>query len=82
MIGSGHDCRQPRLYGCHRSGHRLSLKTASATWHGAAGADHNHAAALLGLRSKEWGGLGFNQLLFDDSDRQLAVQITIWHWQL
>ena len=44
-------------------------------WHGAAGVDHNHVAALLGLRSKEWGGAGFNQLLFDDSDQQLAVQV-------
>jgi type VI secretion system secreted protein VgrG len=47
----------------------------SPVWHGAAGVDHNHAAALLGMRSKEWGGAGFNQLLFDDSDQQLAVQV-------
>lgn len=47
----------------------------SPVWHGAAGVDHNHAAALLGIRSKEWGGFGYNQLLFDDSDKQLAVQV-------
>ena len=39
------------------------------------GADHNHIGALLGMRTKEWGGFGYNQLLFDDSDQQLAVQV-------
>ena len=47
----------------------------SPVWHGAAGTDHNHIGALLGMRTKEWGGWGYNQLLFDDSDKQLAVQV-------
>ncbi len=47
----------------------------SPVWHGAAGAGHNHIGALLGMRTKEWGGVGYNQLLFDDSDQQLAVQV-------
>lgn len=58
----------------HRSagqGNRASGN--SPAWHGAA-AEHQHNAALLGIRTKEWGGKGYNQLLFDDSDQQLAVQ--------
>ncbi|HEY9098698.1 MAG TPA: contractile injection system protein, VgrG/Pvc8 family [Thiobacillus sp.] len=47
----------------------------SPAWHGAAGTAHNHAAALLGLRTQEWAGLGHNQLLFDDSDSQLGMQL-------
>lgn len=47
----------------------------SPAWHGAAGTAHNHAAALLGLRTQEWAGLGHNQLLFDDSDNQLGMQL-------
>ena len=47
----------------------------SPAWHGAAGAAHNHAAALLGLRTQEWAGLGHNQLLFDDTDGQLGMQL-------
>ncbi|TAL20891.1 MAG: type VI secretion system tip protein VgrG [Aquabacterium sp.] len=48
-------------------------------WHGAApGSDTQaQAAALSGWRSNEFGnraGTGHNQLLFDDSDGQLAVQ--------
>lgn len=45
-------------------------------WHGAS-ADtpgHRNAAAQWGIRSKEWGGTGYNQLLFDDSDAQGRVQ--------
>ncbi|AKJ27552.1 type VI secretion system Vgr family protein [Caldimonas brevitalea] len=45
-------------------------------WHGAAAAeDHQrNAAALSGVKSKEFGGEGHNQLVFDDSDGQLRVQ--------
>lgn len=49
-------------------------------WHGAgappleAGGQAN-AAALSGYKSKEFGGDGFNQLVFDDSDRQLRTQL-------
>lgn len=46
-------------------------------WHGAAGGDENHrnAAALTGFKSKEFGGSGYNQIVFDDTDGQLRTQI-------
>ncbi|TWI46743.1 Rhs element Vgr protein [Pseudoduganella flava] len=55
----------------------------SPVWHGAsAGADgHRNAAAQWGLRSKEFGGQGYNQLLFDDTDAQGRVQLRSTHAQ-
>ncbi len=46
-------------------------------WHGASGdsAGHRNAAAQWGVRSKEFGGSGYNQLLFDDTDAQGRVQL-------
>jgi type VI secretion system VgrG family protein len=46
-------------------------------WHAAAGGEeaHRHPGALWGVRSKEWGGSGFNALLFDDSSAQLRAQL-------
>uniref|UniRef100_UPI00257DA328 type VI secretion system Vgr family protein n=1 Tax=Herbaspirillum sp. UBA812 TaxID=1946590 RepID=UPI00257DA328 len=47
------------------------------TWHGAS-ADldgHRNPAAQWGIRSKEFGGWGYNQLLFDDSDQRGRVQL-------
>ena len=51
-------------------------------WHGAApGAAapnanaQNNAAALSGIKSKEFGGEGFNQLVFDDTPGELRVQL-------
>ncbi|CAB3707940.1 type VI secretion system Vgr family protein [Achromobacter piechaudii] len=46
-------------------------------WHGAASGDeqHRNAAALSGFKSKEFGGEGYNQIVFDDSDGQLRMQI-------
>ena len=46
-------------------------------WHGAAGGDENHrnAAALSGFKSKEFGGAGYNQIVFDDTDGQLRMQL-------
>ena len=52
----------------------------SPAWHGgnagelAQGGQRN-AAALSGYKSKEFGGDGFNQLVFDDSTQQLRVQL-------
>ena len=49
-------------------------------WHGAspgeigAGGQRN-AAALSGWKTKEFGGAGFNQLVFDDSNGQLRTQL-------
>ncbi|MFY2565998.1 type VI secretion system Vgr family protein [Achromobacter ruhlandii] len=46
-------------------------------WHGAAAGEENHrnAAALSGFKSKEFGGTGYNQIVFDDTDSQLRLQI-------
>ena len=49
----------------------------SPLWHGAsAGREgHRNAAAQWGVRSKEFGGSGYNQLLFDDTDGQGRIQL-------
>lgn len=49
----------------------------SPLWHGASGdsAAHRNGAAQWGIRSKEFGGAGYNQLLFDDTDAQGRVQL-------
>ncbi len=49
----------------------------SPVWHGAsAGADgHRNPAAQWGIRSKEFGGYGYNQLVFDDTDSQGRIQL-------
>jgi len=46
-------------------------------WHGAGGGSgaHRNASAMWGVRSKEFGGNGYNQLLFDDTDNQGRVQL-------
>ena len=50
-------------------------------WHGASTdtAGHRNAAAQWGMRSKEFGGIGYNQLLFDDTDTQGRVQLRSTH---
>lgn len=50
-------------------------------WHGmgAGDADHRNAAALWGIKSKEWGGEGHSRLVFDDSDAQLRLQLATTH---
>ncbi|MGC4241825.1 MAG: type VI secretion system Vgr family protein [Herbaspirillum sp.] len=47
------------------------------TWHGGSqdGEGHRNAAAQWGIRSKEFGGTGYNQLLFDDTDAQGRIQL-------
>jgi Rhs element Vgr protein len=49
----------------------------SPVWHGASGdsGGHRNGAAQWGVRSKEFGGSGYNQLLFDDTDAQGRVQL-------
>jgi type VI secretion system VgrG family protein len=49
----------------------------SPVWHGGSGdsGGHRNAAAQWGVRSKEFGGAGYNQLLFDDMDAQGRVQL-------
>jgi Rhs element Vgr protein len=53
----------------------------SPVWHGASGdsAGHRNGAAQWGVRSKEFGGSGYNQLLFDDTDGQGRVQLKSSH---
>jgi len=66
---------QGNLMGSGAGGH-------APAWHGGAPgpatADakaQNNAAALSGIKSKEFGGEGFNQLVFDDTPGQLRVQL-------
>ncbi|WP_078121034.1 type VI secretion system Vgr family protein [Thiosocius teredinicola] len=47
----------------------------SPAWHGAASTSHAHAAALSGFKTKAFGGEGYNQLVFDDTDDQQRVQL-------
>jgi len=50
-------------------------------WHGAAAvsAGHRNSAAQWGIRSKEFGGSGYNQLVFDDTDSQGRIQLKSTH---
>ena len=55
----------------------------SPAWHGAgaaaASAGSNgqaNASALNGIKTQEFGGTGYNQLVFDDSNGQLRVRTT------
>ncbi|MGM9486241.1 type VI secretion system Vgr family protein [Ideonella sp. YS5] len=52
----------------------------SPAWHGGApqslqAGGQANAAALSGLKTQEFGGAGFNQLVFDDTDGQSRVQL-------
>nr|WP_297351358.1 type VI secretion system Vgr family protein [uncultured Caldimonas sp.] len=61
----------------HRTSAQGNLASGhSPAWHGAApGPDHQaNAAALSGFKTKEFGGDGYSQLVFDDTDAQLRVQ--------
>ncbi|WP_323144093.1 type VI secretion system Vgr family protein [Massilia phyllosphaerae] len=53
----------------------------SPVWHGtsAENSGHRNSAAQWGVRSKEFGGSGYNQLLFDDTDGQGRVQLRCTH---
>jgi uncharacterized protein (DUF2345 family) len=49
----------------------------SPVWHGASAgsAGHRNNSAQWGVRSKEFGGRGYNQLVFDDTDGQGRIQL-------
>ena len=53
----------------------------SPLWHGASADSkgHRNGAAQWGVRSKEFGGAGYNQLLFDDTDAQGRIQLKSSH---
>lgn len=53
----------------------------SPVWHGASSdtTGHRNGAAQWGIRSKEFGAFGYNQLLFDDTDAQGRVQLRTTH---
>jgi len=53
----------------------------SPVWHGASpeSEGHRNGAAQWGIRSKEFGGPGYSQLLFDDTDGQGRVQLKCSH---
>ncbi|AON53070.1 type VI secretion system Vgr family protein [Herbaspirillum seropedicae] len=47
------------------------------TWHGGSqdSDGHGNTAAQWGIRSKEFGGSGYNQIVFDDTDAQGRIQL-------
>ncbi|WP_074862775.1 type VI secretion system Vgr family protein [Pseudomonas agarici] len=49
----------------------------SPAWHGGCANDqlHRNAAAMSGFKTQEFGGQGYNQLVFDDSDQQGRIQM-------
>jgi type VI secretion system secreted protein VgrG len=53
----------------------------SPLWHGASSdtKGHRNGAAQWGVRSKEFGASGYNQLLFDDTDAQGRIQLKSSH---
>ena len=53
----------------------------SPLWHGASADSkgHRNSAAQWGVRSKEFGASGYNQLLFDDTDAQGRIQLKSSH---
>ena len=62
----------------HSATNQGNLTSGNApVWHGASPdpAEHNNAAAQWGIRSKEFNGYGYNQLVFDDSDSQGRIQL-------
>jgi len=66
---------QGNLVGAGAGGH-------SPAWHGAApgpagegSAAQANAGALSGFKTREFGGIGFNQLVFDDTPGQLRTQL-------
>ena len=71
----------------HRPGAQMNLVNSgtggnSPAWHGAAQArapkaphGQNNAAALSGIKSKEWAARAINQLVFDDTPNQLRTQL-------
>jgi type VI secretion system VgrG family protein len=59
----------------HRPSGQGNLTGGNApAWHGAATAEQRNRAALSGIKTQEFGGPGYNQLVFDDSDGQLRTQ--------
>ncbi|MAA73806.1 MAG: hypothetical protein CMN28_03770 [Salinisphaeraceae bacterium] len=59
------------------AGQGARVAGATPAWHGAAAGreEHRNAAALTGFKSRELGGAGFSQLVFDDTDQQHRVQM-------
>ncbi|MFD0740116.1 type VI secretion system Vgr family protein [Lysobacter koreensis] len=80
--GAPSDLAAYQQAGDHRSSAQANLAGGHApAWHGMSpDADgHRNAAALLGIKSKEFGGAGHNALVFDDSDGQLRLQLATTH---
>ena len=65
------------MRGCIEPGSARIRCNAPPAWHGASpdAAGQRNAAALSGFKSKEFGGSGFNQLVFDDSDGQSRTSL-------
>ncbi|TWI14165.1 type VI secretion system Vgr family protein [Aerolutibacter ruishenii] len=54
---------------------------AAPPWHGASPGPEGdrNAAAMVGFKSKEFGGAGHNRLVLDDSDGELRLQLATTH---
>lgn len=72
VVGALYNGRGDDAQGNHAGG-------AAPAWHGARAGDDCNAAAMLGVKSKEFGGSGYNRLVFDDSDGQLRLQLATTH---
>ncbi|GAB3753538.1 type VI secretion system Vgr family protein [Lysobacter olei] len=48
-------------------------------WHGGQPEADRNAAAMVGFKSKEFGGSGHNRLVLDDSDGELRLQLATTH---
>ena len=59
----------------HPSGQGNTTGGNSPAWHGGATDSHQHAAALTGFKSKEFGGTGHSQLALDDTEQQQRIQL-------
>ena len=81
---SDHDSEEHRFTPAHDHAPSAQGNVAggnSPVWHGASPSQpgHRNSAAQWGVRSKEFGASGYNQLLFDDTDAQGRVQLRCSH---
>ncbi|MCC2970954.1 type VI secretion system Vgr family protein [Massilia sp. IC2-476] len=66
----------------HRTSGQANLSSGNnPVWHGASAesSGHRNPASQSGVRSKEFGGYGYSQLVFDDFDSQGRVQLKNTH---
>ncbi len=81
---AGGESQAARFNSAHDHGRSAQGNVAggnSPLWHGASSVSNGHrnGAAQWGMRSKEFGASGYNQLLFDDTDAQGRIQLKSSH---